>query len=261
MLGELIDRFLPVVRALPDRIEIDGDVADALTLDKEGAIRVVWVPFEYVPRHPALALVGITPGRYQGEQALTAFRDALRCGLSIADALRRVEALASFSGPLRANLVAMLDHIGLHAALGMTSCADLFGAVREPVHFTSALRYPVFVNGANYRGTPNMLRSGILKRWIETALAEEARLLPSVLWIPLGPKPTIALNYLAAQGLISRKRILDGLPHPSGANGERIAFFLGRKPRSALSRLTRADGIEASLRRLREQVSNLTISK
>jgi hypothetical protein len=226
MIGEFIDRFLPVLRSLPDRIEILGDTADSLIVDKEGAIRVVWVPFEYVPKRPVLALVGITPGRYQGEQALTAFRDALRCGLSIEDALRRVKAVASFSGPLRANLVAMLDHIGLHAALGMASCADLFGAVGEPVHFTSALRYPVFVNGANYRGTPNMLRTSTLRRWVETALAEEARLLPDVLWIPLGPKPAIALNHLAAQGLINSKRILDGLPHPSVANGERISFFL-----------------------------------
>jgi hypothetical protein len=261
VVGELIDRFLPVVRALPDRIEIAGDVADALTLDKQGAIRIVWAPFEYVPRDPVLALVGITPGRYQGEQALTAFRDGLRCGLSIGDARRRVRAVASFSGPLRSNLVAMLEHIGLHAAFGIGSCADFFGAIGEPVHFTSALRYPVFINGANYRGTPDMVGTGILRHWVETTLAEEACLLPEVFWIPLGLKPALALNHLAAQGLIDSKRILDGLPHPSGANGERIAFFLGRKPRSALSRLTQAEAIETGLRRLRDQVSSLTISK
>jgi hypothetical protein len=29
--------------------------------------------------------------------------------------------------------------------------------------------------------------------------------------------------------------VLVGLPHPSGANAERIAFFLGRKAQHALS--------------------------
>lgn len=258
VLGTLIDRFLPVVRSLPARIELTGEVAEALTLDQEGPIRVVWVPFEYVPPRPVLALVGITPGRYQGEQALTAFREGLRLNLSIGDALRYVEATASFSGPMRANLVAMLDHIGVHDALRIASCAALFGSVEEPVHFTSAMRYPVFVNGINYSGSPDIIRTGILRRWVETTLAEEARLLPNVLWVPLGPRPAMALHRLAAQGLIDRNRILDGLPHPSGANAERIAFFLGRKSRDALSRVTRADGIEAALARLRNQVRRLT---
>lgn len=261
MLGTLIERFLPVLRALPERIELTGDTADALTLDLDGAIRVVWVPFEYVPKRPVLALVGITPGRYQGEQALAAFRDALRRDLSTEDALRHVEATASFSGPMRANLVAMLDHIGLHDALAIVSCSALFGAIEEPVHFTSAMRYPVFVNGINYSGTPDIIRTTILRRWVETTLAEEAKLLPEVLWVPLGPKPALALHHLAAQGLIERNRILDGLPHPSGANAERVAFFLGRKPREALSRATRPERIEAALDRLRGQVGRLAIPR
>jgi hypothetical protein len=157
---------------------------------------------------------------------------------------------------MRTNLVAMLDHIGLHSALRIPSCADLFAA-RETVHFTSALRYPVFVNGVNYAGNPDIVRTPILRYWVETTLAEEARLLPEVLWVPLGPVPAIALRHLARLGLIDPGRILEGLPHPSGANAERVAFFLGRKPREALSRVTRPDGIEAALQRLRQQVERL----
>jgi hypothetical protein len=52
-------------------------------------------------------------------------------------------------------------------------------------------------------------------------------------------------------------RILDGLPHPSGANGERIAFFLGRTARSALSPKTSPDPIESARDRMREQVKDL----
>ena len=282
-----IDRFLPVLRSLADPVQLTGEVADALTIDRDGSLRVIWAPFDYMPKRPVLVLVGITPGRFQAEKAVATFRAGLRCGLDTQGALRHVKAIASFSGPLRANLVAMLDHIGLHDALDLSSCADLFGAAGEPVHFTSALRYPVFIQGANYSGTPGILQTPMLLRWVDTALGEEARkknlkvgvglmcrhceargellnrireearLLPGALWVPLGRKPAMALHHLAARGIIDPRRILDGLPHPSGANAERIAFFLGRKSRSALSRNTSPDGIEAALTRLRAHVSNL----
>ena len=252
-----IDRFLPVLRSLADPVQLTGEVADALTIDRDGSLRVIWAPFDYMPKRPVLVLVGITPGRFQAEKAVATFRAGLRCRLDTQGALRHVKAIASFSGPLRANLVAMLDHIGLHDALDLSSCADLFGAAGEPVHFTSALRYPVFIQGANYSGTPGILQTPMLLRWVDTALGEEARLLPGALWVPLGRKPAMALHHLAARGIIDPRRILDGLPHPSGANAERIAFFLGRKSRSALSRNTSPDGIEAALTRLRAHVSNL----
>ena len=57
-------------------------------------------------------------------------------------------------------------------------------------------------------------------------------------FVPLGDDATRALRYLARNGRIDENRILDGLPHPSGANGERIAYFLGRKTREALSART-----------------------
>jgi hypothetical protein len=202
-----IDRFLPFVRLaqMPDLSD------DAFTLDRDGAIRVAWAPFEYVPKHPKLALVGITPGRFQAERALATFGAALRDGLSSEDALRRVKATASFSGPMRANLVAMLDHVGVHRALGVASCAEVFGAAGEPAHFTSALRYPVFINGTNYSGAPDLLRADILRRWVVGAkLGEDARRLPDVLWVPLGSYPAKALHHFAAQGLIDRNAFLTG---------------------------------------------------
>jgi hypothetical protein len=258
MLGGLIDRFRPVLGRIPGRIEIaEDETADALTIDQAGTIRVVWVPFEYVPKHPVLAIVGITPGRYQGEIALNTFRDVLNEGLGVEDALRRVKATASFSGPMRSKLVAMLDHIGLNHVIGVMTCADIFGAPGEPVHTTSAMRYPVFVDGKNYSGSPDIIRTPILRRWVETTLAEEATLLPNVLWVPLGRVPAVALRHLSAKGMIDGIRVLDGLPHPSGANAERVAYFLRRKPREALSRLTNPDPIDSALAHLRQQVDRL----
>jgi hypothetical protein len=60
--------------------------------------------------------------------------------------------------------------------------------------------------------------------------------------------------HLAGRGLIERARILAGLPHPSGANAERIAYFLGRKPRESLSRVTDPDALDAAKARLLAQV-------
>lgn len=44
-----------------------------------------------------------------------------------------------------------------------------------------------------------------------------------------------AINAVVQQAGFDRRRVLSGLPHPSGANAERIAFFLGRKHREDLS--------------------------
>ena len=43
---------------------------------------------------------------------------------------------------------------------------------------------------------------------------------------------------MAEQGVIQRNQILAGMPHPSGANAERIAFFLGEKAEKDLSAKT-----------------------
>src|SRR5207253_1568352 len=120
-----------------------NDLVEALTIEEQGAIRVVWAPFGYLQESARVVLVGITPGRYQAELALSAFADAIAEGLGLDDATRRVKTTASFSGPLRANLIAMLDHIGLQEPLDLNTCADLFWPSGELVHFTSALHYPV----------------------------------------------------------------------------------------------------------------------
>ena len=110
----LLERFLPALRRLSGPVQLTNELVEAFTIEEAGAIRVVWAPFGYVQEHARVVLVGITPGRYQAELALSAFVNALAEGLGLDDAVRRVKATASFSGPLRANLVAMLDHIGLH---------------------------------------------------------------------------------------------------------------------------------------------------
>ncbi len=242
--SEMLERFIPALRRLSRPIRLTSEVADTLTIEQEGPLRVVWAPFGFMRNGARVVLVGITPGRLQAERALSAFADAFAEGLGLEEAVERLKKTASFGGPLRANLVAMLDSIGLQEVLGLTTSADLFRNAGQNVHFTSVLHYPVFVNDANYSGTPDFLRIKMLRRWVNATLAEDTRRLPDSLWIPLRPKPAKALRYLADQGLIDPLKILDGMPHPSGANAERIAFFLGRKPRAALSVKTSPDRIE-----------------
>jgi len=76
-------------------------------------------------------------------------------------------------------------------------------------------------------------------------------------YVPLGEKVTEALYFLADRGLLNRQQILDGLPHPSGANAERIAYFLGNKERSALSVKTNAAKLDQLKSAILEKVGRL----
>jgi hypothetical protein len=93
--------------------------------------------------------------------------------------------------------------------------------------------------GQNYSGSPAMLSRASLRHQVETHLAEEIRTLgPQCLYVPLGPKVTEVFQHLQAKGLLKAEQLLDGLPHPSGANAERISYSLGGKPREKLSSKT-----------------------
>lgn len=240
---------------------LHGSMLNTLTLAQAGPLRVVYAPFDHITTEARLVLVGITPGRTQAENALAAYRRALNAGSNVEDALRTAKSAGAFSGPLRGNLVAMLDHVGAHDALGISSARDLFDPRAELVHTTSALRYAVFRGDENYNGVPDPLRQPILRHMIETHLASEARALPTALWLPLGRAAERALDHLADQGLLDSGRILHGLPHPSGTNAERIAYFLGRKPRGALSPKTKAAPIDDARAALRTQLAKLTIQQ
>ena len=146
---------------------------------------------------------------------------------------------------MRTNLVRMLDHVRATDWLGLGSFSEAFDPrCNSSVHFTSALRYPVFVDEKNYNGYPDMIATPILKQMIETLLAEEAAALPNAVWQPLGDKPAAALRHLVRLGRLKATQIAPNLPHPSGANAERIKYFLGEKLESDLSQKTNAAKID-----------------
>lgn len=220
---------------------------DFLKISEQGELATYYAPFEHINKHAKIVLCGITPGAQQAEIALNTFARALNEGKTREDALRLAKATASFAGPMRTSLVKMLDHVGLHTAFGLTSCSALFGEHADLVHYTSALRNPVFFRGQNYTGNPLMLKEFELRYQVETNLKQEViELGPDTLYIPLGPKPDAALQHLAGMGLLKSEHILSGIPHPSGANAERIKYFCEEKDRNDLSSRTNADALDAA---------------
>jgi len=55
---------------------------------------------------------------------------------------------------------------------------------------------------------------------------------------------------LSQRSLLDERRALDGLPHPSPANRERIDYFMGRKPKERLSAKTTPESLDRALARL-----------
>jgi hypothetical protein len=223
----------------------------------DGDWATFYAPFDHVNQRARVVLVGITPGLQQAGNALRALQDELRRGTSDERALEIAKSFASFSGPMRQNLIDMLDVIGLPGILGIKSSSDLFGARTDLVHYTSALRYPVTLKGKNYGGSPSITSCPFTRAELDRWFADEVRALPEAIFVPLGPAVTDALEHLASAGAIDRNRILAGLPHPSGANAERIAYFVGRKPRESLSKKTDPDKLDRARTALVDRIQRM----
>jgi len=258
----LFVQFAPLLRDMTES-QLSKEILHPRRLRLEAAtvgsrrIEVAYFPNGPVTPDARIAIVGLTPGRQQMRNAWIEARRCLRAGLSEADTLASVEAVASFSGPMRANLVAMLDMIGVNRLLGLQSSASLWGADAGLAYFTSALRYPVFVDGANYSGMPSPFTTPLLHDQLMSGFARQATALQRAIFVPLGPLVSRAVELVAEEFDLDRTRVLSGLPHPSGANAERIAFFLGRKPEHALSTKVRPEPLIAARAELKKKITEL----
>lgn len=246
-----------ITAASEEDLRSDITLGGKLLLGGSGSLQISYAPFEHISSAARVVLLGITPGEQQARNSLLEIRRQLLSGADHATALAAAKVYASFSGSLRGNLVAMLDFVGLDSWLGVSSCASLWDVNGGLAHFTSALRFPVFVGGKNYSGQPRMSSTPELAKMLDECLSEEAVLLAEAVWVPLGPQATLATDWLVERGRLRSRMVLSGLPHPSGANAERIAYFLGRKPRELLSAKTNAATIDAARERLRSQIAGL----
>jgi hypothetical protein len=224
----LFERYADAIVALPEREEFSKSdlLVPQFRLVKDGNLEIYYAPLDFISADAKVAIVGITPGWTQMEIAFRQARIALRKGLSASDALRGAKVEASFAGTMRKNLITMLDEVGLAGALKLDSCRALFGAARHWLHATSAIRYPVFVNGRNYGGhSPKIASSPVLQGFVDDFLAPELNAIPDALLVPLGACADGVFQSLTRRGSLDARRCLTGFPHPSGANGHRVREF------------------------------------
>ena len=200
-----------------------------LDKDEEKQIEIYYAPFEYINEKARVVIVGITPGWYQMQQSFSTIK-TVNHQLTDEEILHEVKKKASLSGPMRKNLITILDELQLQNYLGLTSSSELFGNANYLVHTVSILSYPVFYKGKNFNGhTPNILKTELLKKYILQNFVKELMSLDQPLVIPLGATVSKVLFYLAEKGYIDQALILKGFPHPSGGNGHRHKLFAENK--------------------------------
>jgi hypothetical protein len=255
---DLFARFTPTLRSVSDaEIRSDPTLQGRLSLGTSGPLSVFYAPFEHIQTSAKVVIVGITPGLQQATNALLEARRQLIAGRPPAEALAAAKVFASFSGPMRTNLLEMLDFIGLNRWCGLPTASQLWDSHSHVAHFTSALRYPVLLNGKNYRGAPSMKVTPLLTAIVMQHLKEEAVALRDAVWVPLGPSAAHGTALLTSEGVIDPTLVLDGLPHPSPSNIERIRYFVGKKTRDKLSRQTNPDLLDCIRAALLAKVSAL----
>lgn len=254
----ITDRFETLIRGSSWLLDHQSRaLPEELKMLSEGALTMHYAPFDWVNTDARVVIVGITPGVQQAVNALREYRQQLVNGADRDEALRAAKSTGSFSGPMRNNLVSLLDYARVNEWLGIGTCASLFGPHQHLVHTTSLLNYPVLVNGANYSGTPDMMRTACLRDVVESCFVPAIRRLNNPLLIPLGPKVENVLGILEKRGLLESANVLPGIPHPSGANAERIAYMLRKKSAEACSVKTNTNKIDLARDRIHQVMGSL----
>lgn len=224
--------FKGIIQSLPlqDRYSKEELLIPELLIEKKDTIEIYYAPHnEYINPTAKVFIIGITPGFQQMSTAIAAARKGLELGEEIEIIQYQCKAAGRFSGPLRKNIISMLDDIGLNTVLKINSCSDLFAKKDYLLHTVSLIPYSVFVNKKNYSGhTPNLIKNEFLMNYVYENLIKEYGSLENkeqVLLIPLGKAVEEVLARLEAEGRIGKHQILKGFPHPSGANVNRLTQF------------------------------------
>lgn len=191
-----------------------------------------YAPFEYVNTNAKLIIVGITPGRTQMNRSINSLKLALASDEPMEQALRSVKQTASLSGTMRPRLVEMLNRLGYADKLGITCCSTLWAEHNDLVHFCSVLKYPIFVDGKDYCGQPNLFKVPQLEDLLFEQFVKDIQSIhPNAHIVPLGEMVADVLNQLDHDNHLPHHlprfdgRVISP-PHPSGANAESISLVL-----------------------------------
>lgn len=220
------------IKKLPIKSKYNKDeilIKDFL-IEKAGDIEIYYSAHnEYINSKAKVFIVGITPGFQQMSTAISEARRALENSEDIEEIQYKCKKAARFSGSLRRNLINMLDEIELNKFLNIRSCSQLFEEKDYLLHTVSLIPYPVFVKGQNYSGySPKLINNEFLMKYIYENFVDELKRLNNsdrILIIPLGRCVEEVLFKLSEYKIITRNQILNGFPHPSGANVNRILQF------------------------------------
>ncbi|MFF2874922.1 hypothetical protein ACFVR2_01225 [Gottfriedia sp. NPDC057991] len=225
-------KYKKLISSLSPSLETSTLKSEKFLVDKDEKknLEIYYAPFEYINERAKVIIVGITPGLHQMKQSYSTVIRFKDTEMDDEEILHEVKKNSSFEGPMRKNLIAMLDELELHHYLGLNSTSELFSTASHLVQTTSVIKYPVFYKGKNYNGsTPNILRTDLLKKYIVNTFAEEIIRLENPLIIPLGVNVSKVLSYLTTNDYLNFDSILYGFPHTSGGNGHRHKQFAENK--------------------------------
>lgn len=226
--------FKDAILSLPMPLRNEDIVTDKFLLERsdEKNLEIYYAPVEYFNENAKILIVGITPGFHQMQRAYSAVlhaKDVLDDNEKI---LHQAKIESSYEGPMRKNLVHMLDELDLPGYLGLTSSAELFSSANHLIHTTGLIPYPVFYKDKNYTGSnPNILKTDMLFKYVMECFVNDLHYLKNPIIIPLGVTVANVLSHLANKNLLNSKQLLTGFPHPSGANGHRYKQFALNKER------------------------------
>lgn len=169
------NRFASRIAAFsPQQLENTNYLIEQLTIAEDNKVRVAYCPFEAANAQAKLMIVGITPGPTQLKTALASFKAKLLSGASPRETLLASKMTGAFSGPLRKNLIDLLNEAGVDKLLGVSNCSALFGTHSHLVQTTSLIGNAAFLlNGKPYNGTPNPLKNHVLKQEIENGFLKQ----------------------------------------------------------------------------------------
>ena len=94
---------------------------------------------------------------------------------------------------------------------------------------TSLLRYPVFVRDEDYRGTPDMTKHPLLRKYLVEHFAAEVEKLKDAVFVGLGPHVQKTLERLIQERVLQADRVIGGMLHPSGNCTYRINYLIGER--------------------------------
>ena len=225
--NSLFHRYRERIAGL-DKIERDSILCGDFALQQDTDLQIYYAPHnEFIHPGARIVIVGITPGWSQTQRAYQTAKNGIAQQLKDEEICFRCKMDSRFAGTMRTNLIAMLNELGLHTRLGLSSCAELFRPENDILHTTSLIKYPCFYKGKNYSGhTPAIGSSEILRKYIRTEFMEELNCLDAVrLIIPLGAAVEGIFRETGVLSSLHPCAVLWGFPHPSGLNARRTEQF------------------------------------